>query len=144
MKKTEKLLGVFYSLIIILIILIAYFFIPFSQNLKQALFPVAAVLGFAFLVLGVVLLWLTKKSKIKGKLRVFLMLIGISAIGPFIGAILHNFFYALGIYFKDIIFVKNIMQILGVIFFLLALIGFPILFLVGMVGAIILFYKKKK
>ena len=140
--KKEKLLGVFYTLIIIFAIFIAYFFILFSPELKKTLFPAVAVLGFIFSILGFILVWLTKKSNIKGKLRFFFMLTGASAIGPFIAVLLHNFFYALGVYFEHITIVKNIMEALHVIFFLIAIPICPIIFLISAIASIILFYKK--
>ncbi len=147
MKKTNKnrkIILVFYTLIIIFVILIAYFFSPLMDELKRTFFIIAAVMGLALLILGIVLIWLTKKSKIRGKLRLFLILTGISAIFPLIGAVLHNFFYAIRIYFEEILIVKIIMQFLEAVSFILALLICPILFIISAIVIIILLHKKKK
>lgn len=133
--KKNTLVKIVYILIAIFILLIVYFGTPFQQ--KRVLFPLVAVLGLLFLILGIVLLVLTLKSKIKGKLKLFLILTGASAILPLPAAILHNVVYGLMVLFgstaQDEAF-----------FFILALIVAPILFLIGAIGSIILTRKRKK
>ena len=83
------------------------------------------------------------KSKIKGKLRKFLILTGGSAAGFVIFSVLHNFFYALGIISEKIIVLKYIFEALHVAAFFVAILVFPIAFLVGMIGSIVLMIRKK-
>ncbi len=140
MKKTAPI-KILYLLIAVFILILAYFLIPFSQSLKRFLFPVVAVLGLLFLILGVVLIVITIKAKIKGKLKVFLILTGISAIVPLPAAILHNVVYGLMI----VLFGEGVWAGGGdeAFFFILALLVAPILFLISAIGSLILRKKKK-
>ena len=139
MKKNAPI-KVIYILIAIFILILVYFGIPFQQ--KRVVFPLVAALGLIFLTLGIVLIVLTVKSKIKGKLKVFLILAGVSAILPLPAAILHNVVYALMI----VLFGEGVWAGGGdeAFFFILALLVAPILFLIGAIGSIILTRKKKK
>lgn len=96
-----------------------------------------------FFLLGMILIILTLKLKIKDKLKVFLLLTGISSAGFLIGVILHNLLYALGIVFEHIVVLKYLMEILHVIFFFIAVPICPIGFLIGAIGSIILFRRLK-
>ena len=123
--------------------LVSYFAFSFQfSDIGRAIFPIIAVLGFIFLLLGITLIFLTIKQKIKGKLKIFLILMGVSAISPLVFSILHNFFYALGIIGENIFIIKNIMEILHVASFIIALLISPIGFLVGAIGVIVLFIRK--
>ncbi len=123
--------------------LVSYFAFSFQfSGIERLLFPLVAVLGLIFLLLGIALIFLTIKQKIKGKLKIFLMLMGASAISPLVFSILHNFFYALGIIGENIFIIKYTMEILHVASFLIALIVSPIGFLVGATGSIVLFMRK--
>lgn len=129
---------VFLSLITVFILLVGYFFIPFSNEFKRSSFLILAFLGISFLVLGVRLAIQSRKEK--GKLRFFLILTGLSAIFPLVGTLLHNLFYALAIKFPDF---SAIFEFLHGAFFILALIVAPILFLIGAIGSMILLPQKK-
>ena len=131
MQKVIK--AIIYSLIGIFILLLVYFVVPFEHSLRQKSFPIVAILGLLFLILGIVLIILSRKEK--GKLKVFLILTGISAIAPFIFTILHNFFYGLAITFENLNF---LFEPLHVISFIISLFVAPILFIVGLIGSIIL------
>ena len=143
-KSKKYLLTIFWALIVIFILIVAYFIIPASLVSKQKLFPFAAVLGFLFFILGIVLVFLTIKQKIKGKLRIFLILTGVSAICPFVFSILHNLFYALAMISSDITLLKYLMEILHAGFFIIAIFVSPLMFLVCAIGTIILFKKNNK
>ncbi|MFH1290562.1 MAG: hypothetical protein ABIH92_04080 [Nanoarchaeota archaeon] len=133
---------VFYSLIIIFVLLVLYFAIPFAHEIKRALFPAVAVLGFLFFLLGGALVYFTFKSKVKGKLKVFLLLTGFYAVGVLVCVLLHNFVYGLMIY----LFGEGIWGEGGdeALFFILALIVCPIVFLVGMIGSLVVLRRGKK
>ena len=142
--KNPKILKlVFWLLLGIFILLVSYFvFSSQFSDIDRLLFPLVAVLGLIFLLLGITLIFLTIKQKIKGKLKIFLILTGVSAVSPLVFSILHNFFYALGIIGENIIVIKYIMEILHVASFIIALLVSPIGFLVGAIGVIVLFIRK--
>ena len=96
-----------------------------------------------FFLLGGVLLFLTLKEKTEGKIRKFLLLTGASAVGVFVGVILHNMFDALSIVIGEVIILSNIIGFIGGLFFIIAIIICPLGFLVGAVGSIVLFSKNK-
>lgn len=140
MKSKSLLKKVFYSLIIIFVLLIGYFAIPFPEEIKQKLFLITALLGLIFLILGIWLVFLAKKEK--GKLKFFLILTGISTIGPLIFSILHNVFYGLEMV-VNVSILKSIFEGLHVASFFIALVVSPITFLIGVIGSIVIFIKKK-
>ena len=135
--KNKSLKKVFYSLIVIFVLLITYLFIPFNENIKRPLFPLFGFLGLLFFILGIVLIFLSKQKK--KKLKFFLILTGFSSLGPLLFSILHNVFYALSITFQNF---KIVFEILHVTSFLLATIITPTTFLIGIVGSIILLNTK--
>lgn len=95
-----------------------------------------------FFLLGAALVLLTLKEKVKGMLKKFLILAGASAVLFFVSVLLHNFFYALGMITSHIILLKYLMEILGVVFFIIAVFICPIGFLIGAIGGIVLLIKK--
>jgi len=107
--------------------------VPFEDELLRKLFPIAGILGLIFLILGITLIIFGRKEK--GKLKLFLILTGISAISPLIFSVLHNLFYALAIAFDNLSF---LFEPLHVISFIISLVIAPILFIVGLIGIFIL------
>jgi hypothetical protein len=95
-------------------------------------------------LLGVALIILTLKKKAKGLPKKFLLLTGFSLAGFFIFVLLHNLTYGLLIY----IFGQDFWERTGIgdepVFFILAVIVCPIGLLVGLIGTIVLFIKKKR
>ena len=134
---------IFYVLIGIFVLLVSYFLAWFPHETKRALFPFVAILAAIFFVLGGVLIFLTLKLKTEKKLKVFLILTGASAVGFLVGVILHNFFYGLGMVTGHIIVLKHVTEALHVAFFIIAILVCPIIFLIGAVGSILIFIKKK-
>jgi len=133
----KKIKTIFWSLILIFIVMAIYFAVPFVT--KRVLFPVIAILGFIFFLLGILLIYYTIKLKIEGKLKWFLILTGIPPIIALVSVILHNLVYGLMIY----IFGQDFWGQGGdeAFFFILALIVCPIIFLVGLIGTAIMFKK---
>lgn len=125
-----KLKKVFYSLIIIFVLIVGFFLMQ-----SRTFFMVAAILGLLFSILGIYLIYLTKKSKQKKKL--FLYMTGISAASILPASILHNVFYAFGIMSENILVLKVFFEFLHVAFFLFAIPVCPILFLVGVIAIFI-------
>jgi len=98
--------------------------------------------GTALLILGIVLIILTLKSSIGGKLKKFLILTGASVAGFFVSVVLHNLIYGLFIYF----FGKDFWGPEGdePVFFILAIVVCPIGFLIGAIGSGVLLVKNRK
>lgn len=132
---------VFWILVGIFIILVCYFAIPGPFYFKRSLFPLVAVLGIVFFVFGLILIIATYRMKIKGKLKLYYLLTGYSAVGVLVFVLLHNFVYPLFI----VLFGEGFLQ--GgddPVFFILAVIVCPIVFLIGVIGSIVMLVKKEK
>ncbi len=140
--KYKTITTVLGGLIGIFLILISYFVIPIPNAIRRKLFPIVVILGLAFFVLGVVLIILTLKKKVKGKLKWFLLMAGISSAAVLPSVILHNFVYGLFIY----LFGEGYWERIGMgdelFFFILALIVCPIVFLAGSAGSVVLLARK--
>jgi len=100
--------------------------------------------GIIFLLLGIALIVLTAKSGLKGLLKKFLLITGAAPIGTVVSVILHNVFYGVFIYFFGADFWDRIGTGDEPVFFILATIVCPIVFLVGVVGSIVLFIKRRR
>jgi hypothetical protein len=99
-----------------------------------------ALFGLGALGLGITLLVLTVRAKLRGLLKKFFLLTGASAVGLPVFAVLHNLVYGLFIYF----FGEGFWGAMGdePFFFILATMVCPLGFLVGAIGSIVLFAKK--
>jgi len=139
-KTITAVLGV---LIGIFLILVSYFAIPMPHIIRRKLFLIAAILGLAFFVLGVVLIILTFTKKVKGKLKWFLLMAGIPSAAVLPSVILHNLAYGLFIH----LFGEGYWERIGMgdepFFFILALIVCPIVFLAGSAGSVVLLARKR-
>ena len=134
--------GVFWALTGVFGLIIAEMFIPaVNQIFRGKVFLLPLVL---FCLLGIMLVWLTLKSKVKGKQRKFLLLTGWSAVGFLVGVVFHNLFYALRVLVGEIMVLRGLMEILHVGFFLAAMIVCPVGFLIGIIGGVRGFIKKRK
>jgi len=95
-----------------------------------------------FFSLGAILTVVALKEE--GKARKFILLTGISSVGVFLSILLHNLLYGYFIYFYG----QDFWERTGLgdepVFFLLAIIVFPILFLVGAKGTIIILIRNRK
>jgi hypothetical protein len=133
---------IFWVLFVVFLLVLAEFFIPAFRNLFRGselfLVPLAA-----FSLLGLALLILAIREGVVGRLKKFLVLTGTSAAGFFISILLHNIVYGLFVYFFGSDFWDRIGLGDEPFFFLVAFIVCPIGFLVGLIGSIILFIKKK-
>lgn len=87
--------------------------------------------------------WLKQDKKVGGKLRRFLILTGVSAVGFLASVLLHNFFYALGVLTNNIFVLHFLFEFLHGAFFIIGLFICPVGFLVGGVGSIFCFLKKR-
>ena len=129
----------FWALVAVYIVVISIFFIA-KQLLLGSPFLIASVI--ALLLLGGTLIYLTLKGKVRRPLKRFLLIMGASAAGIPISAVLHNVIYGLFIHF----FGANFWDRGGLsdepVFFFLAIFICPLAFLVGAMGSIILIVKR--
>jgi len=141
-QKENTLTIIFYLLVVVFVLAISIIFIPAFRGFLSGAFMIIS--GVILIILGSVLIGLTLVQKVEGKLKKFLILTGASAAGFFIFALLHNIFYGLEQVTGHITILSYLMKALEVIFFLIAIFGCPICFLVGVIGTIIMFNKKRK
>lgn len=143
MSQKESVLTVmFYALVAVFVLAISIIFIPAFRGFISGTFMIIS--GVIFVILGSVLIGLTLVQKVEGKLKKFLMLTGASAAGFFVFAILHNIFYGLEQITGHIAMLNYSMKAFEVIFFLIAIFACPIGFLIGVIGTIVMFNKKRK
>ena len=117
------LIATFSALLVNFGLIISLFITPL---LRKGFF----VLIGAFFALGLAVVILTIKQKVKGKLKFFLILAGAAAAGFVASVILHNLLSAL-------------LRIEEPVFFLIAVLVCPAAFLIGAVGSIILLIKRR-
>jgi len=91
------------------------------------------LLGIALCYVAILVLFIAW-TKRWSEMKKFLILSGISFVGFFIFVILHNAFYALGKITEHIVVLKYLMEVLHVIFFLIAIFVCPMGVLVGIIG----------
>ena len=144
MKVMKLIKTIFCVLIGIFVVILGWMVFPDFVLAKQMLFPFGVVLVVVFFLLGLVLMFLTIKGKVKGKLKKFLILTGGSASGFLVGVLLHNLLYGLGMLVEHIAWLYSLTEVLHVAFFIMAVLVCPLGFLIGMVGSVVTFGKKKK
>jgi len=135
---------IFWALVGVFVVIACVFFIPALRELVMGLLFLI-ISGAVFLLLGVALIVLTVKEKVRGTLKGFLILTGASAAGFFPFALLHNIIYGLFIHFFGADFWDRISP--GgdePVFFIMATLVCPIGFLVGVVGSVVLAIKNKQ
>jgi len=113
---------------------VSIIFIPIFREFLSGIFMIIS--GGLLIILGGSLIFFTLRQKVKRKLKYFLLLTGASGAGFFIFVFLHNLFYGLCSITKEVVILSNLLKILEVTFFLLAIVICPIAFLVGVIGSI--------
>lgn len=103
-----------------------------------------AIGGAVFLLLGVALIVLTVKEKVRGMPKKFLLLTGASSAGIPVSVLLHNAVYGLFILWFGADFWDRVGLGDEPVFFALAIIICPLAFLVGVVGSIVLAIKNRQ
>jgi hypothetical protein len=109
-------------------------------SLNKPLFPVAVVLAAILGLLGLVIVILTRRLPEPRWHRVFALVTGISAAAIPISVVLHNLVYALCIALFGEGFWEGSDE---PFFFILAIIVFPALFVIGVVGSTVLLIRSK-
>lgn len=102
------------------------------------------IFGIALFLLGLILIFLTLKQKVEGKLKKFLMLTGASAVGLIVSVLLHNILYGVSVVVGHITALKYLAGALHVAFFFIAIPICPLAFLIGVAGSIVLFFGERK
>ena len=143
MKVMKLIKTIFCVLIGIFVVILGWMVFPDFVLAKQMLFPFGVVLVVVFFLLGLVLMFLTIKGKVKGKLKKFLILTGGSASGFLVGVLLHNLLYGLGMLVEHIAWLYFLLEVLHVGFFIMAVLVCPLGFLIGVVGSVVMFNKKR-
>ena len=141
-QKENTLTVIFYLLVVVFVLAISIIFIPAFREFVSGTFMIIS--GVILVLLGSMLIGLTLVQKVEGKLKKLLILTGASAAGLFVFALLHNIFYALGQVTSHITILSYLMKAFEVIFFLTAIFASPIGFLIGVIGTIVMFNKKRK
>jgi hypothetical protein len=134
-KNTKKPLDrkvkyLFYLLVANFIAVLLQIFVPFIGGGMLFLLPFIT-----FSLIGFVLIYSVKKAEIQGKLRKNLNLVGYSAGLIFASVFLHNIISAIGIFLG----IKDFEE---PVFFILATVVLPILFIFGVVKSILTFKQK--
>jgi hypothetical protein len=139
--KDRSIRIIFWAMVAFFLIAIGTMFIgvPLAGNFPIIYISLPCIV--VFLGLGVALLVLIVKKKVAGKIKIFLLLTGASAVGLPVFVVLHNLVYALFVHFYG----ENFWGFGGdePVFFILATIVCPLGFLVGVVGTIVLNIKNK-
>ncbi len=140
MENIKKIKNLIIFLIVVFILIFSIFIIPTPSYLEKIYFPIVAILGFIFLILGLMLILFARKEKgeEKRKLRLFLIITGISAMSPLIFSVLHNLFYAMAITFENF---RYLLDLLQATFFIISVMASPIVFIIGIITSIILIRK---
>ncbi len=141
-QKRNTLIIMFYLVIIVFVITVGMLLIPGFREYINTAFVIIS--GIILVILGSALIGLTLVQKVEGKLKKFLILTGASAAGFFVFALLHNIFYGLEQVTGHITILSYLMKAFEVIFFLIAIFACPIGFLIGVIGTIVMFSKKRK
>ena len=141
-QKENTLTIIFYLLAVFFVLAISTIFIPVFREYVSGTFMIIS--GVILVILGSILIGLTLVQKIEGKLKKLLMLTGASAVGFFVFVLLHNIFYALAQVTSHISILNYLMKAFEVIFFLIAIFACPIGFVIGVIGTIVMFKKKRK
>ena len=142
LKFSPVLKTVFGLLLATFVFIACLFIIPVIGEVMQGLQFLIPFIIFAFL--GLTLIFLTIKQKVKGRLRKFLLLTGGSAVSFLAGIVLHNLFYAVGQITIRLPLLHYLSEILHTVFFFIAIPASPLCFLVGALYTIILLFKQNK
>lgn len=140
--KKKKVSVIFWSLVGVFVLIASIFFIPAVREFFKG--PQFLLPFIVFSFLGGVLIFFTIKEKIKGMMKKFLILTGASAAGFFVSIFLHNFIYGSFIVLFGSDFWTRIGMVDEPFFFFLAILVFPLGFIVGVVGSVVLFLKEKR
>ena len=99
--------------------------------------------GIVSIILGTLTLFLAFVHH-KWEAKIFIVIYLASGAGFIVFGILHNLFHGLAELLEDVNILVQVIQFLSAVFFLIAVLACPAGVLVGLVGIIITFFKRKK
>jgi len=129
---------IFWALVGVFVVIASVFSIPAARELLMG-FAFLIASGTVFFLLGVALIFLTVREKVRGMLKKFFILTGASSAGFFVSFLLHNAIYGLLIYWFGADFWKGGDE---PVFFVMATVVCPVGFLVGVAGSIVIAIKE--
>lgn len=118
---------VFWLMVLVFVFIISMMVIPGIQELVQG--PLFLVPYIIFTLLGLLLLFLTIRQKVQGRLKKLLLAVSLSAIGIFFGIVLHNLLYALTEIITRPAILLKLFEGLHVVFFFIAVVVSPLIFI---------------
>jgi hypothetical protein len=146
--STKLIRSIFWALVAVFVVVVigilttpAAFASIFRGNLFLWVFSIS---GAVFFLLGVALIFLTVREKVAGMPKKFLLLMGASAVGLPVSALLHNVIYALFILWFGADFWDRTGLGDEPVFFFMAIFICPLAFLVGIVGSVVLAVKNRQ
>lgn len=143
-KVTEKLIwSTFGTLVGVFLVIASVVFIPAVRELLMS-FWFITISGVVFFLLGVALIFLTVKGRVRRMAKKFLILTGASSAGLFVSVFSHNIIYGLFIDWFGADFWHRIAPGDELFFFVVAISICLTGFLVGAVGIMILVIKQPK
>ena len=96
------------------------------------------ILWILLAVAGLGLVISTYRHKTAGKVKIFLLISGFSAVGFLVGVVLHNLLYALAMLAENLTIIHVILNILEAAAFIAAVILCPVGLLAGIIGTLTL------
>ncbi len=137
-KNKKQLLNILIALVVSFVGLIGYIFLANALDVVQKIsfLSVLFSVGGLVTILGIALTVLTFKQKVTGKLKIYLLLTGLSSAGFLLCTVLHNLLDA-----ATTLTLPALFGFLAGLFFLLAIPVAPIFFLVGIIGSFVLLRK---
>lgn len=120
--------------------IVSMFAVPIIREAIQG--PLFLVPFVFFTLLGVILLFLTIKQKVRGRLKKLLLIVSFSAAGIFFSIIFHNLLYALAEIITRPPLLHTLLEALHIVFFFVAIIIAPLGFIIAAFLTIRLFIKQ--
>ena len=132
-----SILTIFTALVIVFSALVTSMFVEALHGQTFLYF------GGSFFLLSVLLFVLTLRSKLRGRLRKWLIVASGAAIGFIVCSVLHNLFYGIGTVTGHLFPISVLAEALHVYFFLVSILVCPIALLVGIIMTIVTLVRKR-
>lgn len=131
---------VFWLLMGVFGFIVSMFAVPIIREAIQG--PLFLVPFVFFTLLAIILLFLTIKQKVRGRLKKLLLIVSFSAAGIFFSIIFHNLLYALAEIITRPPLLHTLLEALHIVFFFVAIIIAPLGFIIAAFLTIRLFIKQ--
>jgi hypothetical protein len=139
-QLTSALKIVFWLLMGTFGFIVSMFAVPIIREAIRG--PLFLVPFIFFTLLAIILLFLTIKQKVRGRLKKLLLIVGFSAVGIFVGIVLHNLLYALAEIITRPPLLHTLLEALHIVFFFVAIIIAPLGFIIAAFLTLRLFITK--